>query len=156
MIEKMNALRNKKGFTLIEMLVVIAIIAVLVAIVIPVVGNSTDKAAAATNAANLRSIKAEITTAMLTGDETKYTIKGTGGIESATSAAMNIPVKSDYTIPKAKECGEVNKDAEMQVQYNSTTHEVTVTYGGKNIAYFVEIAEGTATPSESGGQGGGQ
>ena len=40
----MNKL-NKKGFTLIEMLAVIAIIAVLVSIIIPVVGTSTEKAA---------------------------------------------------------------------------------------------------------------
>lgn len=45
-----------KGFTLIEMLVVIAIIAILVAIVIPVVSNTTTKAKAAADAANLRSI----------------------------------------------------------------------------------------------------
>ena len=51
---------NKKGFTLIEMLVVIAIIAVLVAIVVPVVSNSTAKAAAAANAANLRSYQASL------------------------------------------------------------------------------------------------
>ena len=51
---------NKKGFTLIEMLVVIAIIAVLVSIVVPAVGNSTVKAQAATDAANLRSVAAEI------------------------------------------------------------------------------------------------
>ncbi len=56
---------NKKGFTLIEMLVVIAIIAVLVAIIIPVVGNSTAKAEAATDAANLRSAKAALTIAVL-------------------------------------------------------------------------------------------
>ena len=61
---------NKKGFTLIEMLVVIAIIAVLVSIIIPTVTSATDKAAAATNAANLRSVKAELTTKMLTGDTT--------------------------------------------------------------------------------------
>ena len=60
---------NNKGFTLIEMLVVIAIIAILVAIIIPTVMHSTDKAAAATNAANLRSYKAELTTALLAGDD---------------------------------------------------------------------------------------
>ena len=50
---------NKKGFTLIEMLVVIAIIAVLVSIIVPAIGNSTTKAKAATDAANLRSVMAE-------------------------------------------------------------------------------------------------
>ena len=50
---------NKKGFTLIEMLAVIAIIAVLVAIIVPAVSNSTKKAQAAADAANLRSLQAE-------------------------------------------------------------------------------------------------
>lgn len=59
MTEKMNALRNKKGFTLIEMLVVVAIIAVLAAIAIPTVTSSTTKAKAAADAANLRSAMAE-------------------------------------------------------------------------------------------------
>lgn len=56
---------NKKGFTLIEMLVVIAIIAVLVSIVIPVVGNSTEKAKEAADAANIRSAIAKVTTKAL-------------------------------------------------------------------------------------------
>lgn len=47
---------NKKGFTLIEMLVVIAIIAVLIAVVIPTVSSSTSKAQAAADAANLRTV----------------------------------------------------------------------------------------------------
>lgn len=47
---------RKKGFTLIEMLVVIAIIAILVAIVVPTVSKATNKASYATDAANLRSI----------------------------------------------------------------------------------------------------
>ena len=61
---------NKKGFTLIEMLVVIAIIAILVAIVIPVVGNSTEKAKEAKDAANIRSAIATVTTQALTGTAT--------------------------------------------------------------------------------------
>lgn len=61
----MKKMRNRKGFTLIEMLIVIAIIAVLVSVIIPVVSGGTDKASAATNAANLRSVEGEIVTMML-------------------------------------------------------------------------------------------
>lgn len=53
-------LRNKKGFTLIEMLVVIAVIAVLVSIVIPTVSTATRKATAAVDAANLRSVMGQL------------------------------------------------------------------------------------------------
>lgn len=58
-------MKNRKGFTLIEMMVVIAIIAILVAVIIPVVTGSTDKAAAATNASNLRGVEGEVITMML-------------------------------------------------------------------------------------------
>ena len=50
------------------MLVVIAIIAVLVAIIIPVVVSSTDKAEAAADAANLRSVLGEANTLLMTNN----------------------------------------------------------------------------------------
>lgn len=55
----------KKGFTLIEMLVVIAIIAILVSIVIPVVSQSTNRSASAVNAANLRAVYGKLSTMKL-------------------------------------------------------------------------------------------
>ena len=61
---------DKKGFTLIEMLVVIAIIAVLVAIIIPTVTAATTKANAATDAANLRSVLGEANTLLMTNNAT--------------------------------------------------------------------------------------
>ena len=61
---------NKKGFTLIEMLAVIAIIAVLVAIVVPAIGSSTEKAKAATDAANLRSVLSLLNIHVVNGDKT--------------------------------------------------------------------------------------
>lgn len=55
-----NKLRkNKKGFTLAELLVVVAIIAVLVAIAIPVFGSALSKSEHAVDVANVRAAYAE-------------------------------------------------------------------------------------------------
>lgn len=59
---------NKKGFTLAELLIVVAIIAVLVAIAIPIFTSQLEKSREATDLSNIRSAYAEVTTAMLTGD----------------------------------------------------------------------------------------
>ncbi len=48
--------RNKKGFTLIELVVVIAILGILAAILIPVIGGFIDRANDATDQANARSL----------------------------------------------------------------------------------------------------
>ncbi len=50
---------NKKGFTLAELLIVVAIIAVLVAVAIPVFNAQLDKSKLATGTANARSAIAE-------------------------------------------------------------------------------------------------
>lgn len=55
-------MQNRKGFTLIEMMAVIAIVAILVAIVVPIVNNSQIKARASVDAANLRSMAATVAT----------------------------------------------------------------------------------------------
>lgn len=54
----MKKLTNKKGFTLMEMIIVVAIIAILAVITIPTLTGNTTKAAAAADAANLRAAKA--------------------------------------------------------------------------------------------------
>lgn len=68
MLKKLN---NKKGFTLMEMLIVVAIIAVLVAIAIPVFTNQLEKAREATDEANIRSAYAEVMACALTDAKDK-------------------------------------------------------------------------------------
>ena len=58
---------NKKGFTLAELLIVVAIIAVLVAIAIPIFSAQLEKSRDATSVANMRSAYAESQVAILTG-----------------------------------------------------------------------------------------
>jgi type IV pilus assembly protein PilA len=52
--------QQNKGFTLAELLIVVAIIAVLVAISIPIFSNQLRKARFATNLANARAAKAAV------------------------------------------------------------------------------------------------
>ena len=76
-------MRNKNGFTLIEMLAVIAIIAVLVAIVIPAIGTSTDKAKAAADASNLRSTLGVLNIHVSTGGDLEQMVKDVDVPESS-------------------------------------------------------------------------
>lgn len=66
MLKKLK--KNKKGFTLAELLIVVAIIGVLVAISIPIFTSQLEKAREATDEANLRALYAEAASALLTED----------------------------------------------------------------------------------------
>ena len=125
---------HKKGFTLIEMLVVIAIIAILVAIVIPTVSNATVKAKAATDAANLRSVLGQANVLLMENDTST----------AATIAGMQ-PIRC-VTVPGAEAYIGYVEPGFMAPFYVS---------GGAyySLEYFVDIAEngstsiGTAQPS---------
>ena len=60
--------QNKYGFTLAELLIVVAIIAVLVAIAIPVFTSQLEKSRETTDVANLRSAYAEAVAKYLTNE----------------------------------------------------------------------------------------
>lgn len=65
--------QNRKGFTLAELLIVVAIIAVLVAVAIPVFSAQLEKSREATDVANIRSAYAEIVTKYLENPSTAVT-----------------------------------------------------------------------------------
>ena len=62
-------MKRRKGFTLMEMLIVVAIIATLVAIAIPVMNSYLEKARETADLANVRSAYAEVTIAALEDDK---------------------------------------------------------------------------------------
>ena len=67
---------NKKGFTLMEMLIVVAIIAILIAVAIPTFNNALNKAKVGTDTANIRSGYAAAKVETLTGNVGKGTTFG--------------------------------------------------------------------------------
>ncbi|MBR4656109.1 MAG: prepilin-type N-terminal cleavage/methylation domain-containing protein [Oscillospiraceae bacterium] len=65
--------KNNKGFTLAELLIVVAIIAVLVAIAIPVFTNQLERSREATDMANVRSAYGELISQYLMSDPATVT-----------------------------------------------------------------------------------
>lgn len=80
--------KSKKGFTLMEMLIVVAIIAILVAISIPIFNAQLENARESTDAANVRAAKAVAVATYLTDNTavSGYYDAENGKIVDATAA----------------------------------------------------------------------
>ncbi len=122
----MKKTNNKKGFTLAELLVVVAIIAVLVAIAIPIFTSQLEKAREATDAANLRAAYAEVVTSEMTNGEaiTKdvtLTQQTKGWQDSSITKIGDTKIDDETTLKN------VDKNQTITVGYNSTTKKATFT-----------------------------
>ena len=92
---------NRKGFTLAELLIVVAIIAVLVAVAIPVFTAQLEKSREATDLSNIRAAYAECSAALLSG-----TNDTTSGV--TYNAASETVKRANAT--KTIELGQTQKD----------------------------------------------
>ena len=84
-------MNKKKGFTLAELLIVVAIIAVLVGVAIPVFTAQLEKSRESVDLANIRSAYASCTTAVMTetnADKATYD-------DSTKSASQTVTLTSD-------------------------------------------------------------
>lgn len=95
---------NKNGFTLAELLIVVAIIAVLVAIAIPVFTSQLEKSREAVDEANIRSIyaslSADVLTESTTTEKTNYNGAATYKVEKADSVVTGT---ATYTMTQQKD-----------------------------------------------------
>lgn len=116
LVELRKKLKNKKGFTLMEMLIVIAIIVVLLAIAIPSFNNSLNKAKTVADEANVRSYYAEVMVENM--DKTK--------IDTVTAA--------DIDVAALKAAGyELQANGAEVSASGDTVEDFTITYNNKYL-----------------------
>ena len=129
MMNKMRKMKNKKGFTLMEMLIVVAIIAILIAIAIPTFASSLNKARVATDEANIG--YAEVMTEVLLGN---FDVEDVSGSTATYYLQKDGSVSTTNTADNLYKCqGAPSSDVEIAGQtVKKWSKNSTVTYNYEN------------------------
>lgn len=140
--------KNKKGFTLAELLIVVAIIGVLVAISIPIFTSQLEKSREATDAANIRSQYAEVMTEAITDG---------GDVDGrAKFGAVELKQKKDqWQNSRLKENLEGVYGSNIIGEYPKAGGTAWVEYKDDQAILHYEGGSGNAGGSDSGGSTGG-
>lgn len=121
---------NKKGFTLAELLVVVAIIAVLVAIAIPIFTSQLEKSREAVDAANIRAAYAEVVSNKVSGETSESLIKKTVKLTQEKPGWQNtFDFPENLTAEKGAQQPLVNNTQTVETQ----TVTITATDNGASI-----------------------
>lgn len=149
-------LNNKTGFTLAELLIVVAIIAVLVSISIPIFTSQLEKSREATDLANVRSAYAEMMADAITGDtNSKYYVDYI--LHSGTKYHTTVPLKQkqeDWQGIKDLTVGGVNiSDTKHWIGHPmpngsceislDDNNEVYFNWNGSNLITSIEFKDGS-------------
>ena len=116
---------NKKGFTIMEMLIVVAIIAVLAAIAIPVFNGALTKSKEAADVANIRAAYADMQISILTEDASPT--KGTFTSKLNALGTLNYSDKLEYTPTGANDSTVLTK-----IKYNANKLDGTFEWSLKD------------------------
>ena len=160
-----ECLKKKRGFTLGELLIVVAIIAVLSAVAIPVFINQLEKSREATDLANVRSAYAAVMTNAINGTAGKQSVTNTGGLYSASVVLQQtkagwVTNSGDVII------GGVRRNDDMGVHWFGDPEDgggsctvyysaTTYTVGGNEVNGVAIVWNGEAGETGDGGGSGG-
>ena len=154
----MKALKQKMGknggFTLVEMLIVVAIIAILIAISIPLINGALERARDATDQANERSAKAEALLVYMgvSADSNDATLRtsmlaGTAVLYDATSGKLVANTTENRAAMKAYgQCTRaITNNADGTSSHDNTvfasvTNKTTLTTGHEGGILYVEVS----------------
>lgn len=113
--------KDKKGFTLMEMLIVVAIIAIIVAIAIPTFSNALTKAKVAADKANVRAYYAQVAA--------NYMLAET---EDAATAALGTDAKDATTGLEVSGTAVEMQAGKYTTKTDTTANTWTITYTPDN------------------------
>ena len=122
-MEQLKAkLKKQGGFTMVELLIVVAIIAILVAVSIPMMNNALERSRHAVDQANVRDAIALATIEYLTSDKADfkdgktYTYATTANHQGALKETLDAADQADYTdtIPQCS-CSDFNTPLKVNV-----------------------------------------
>lgn len=119
----MKRLRKAQGFTLVELLVVVAIIAILVLIAIPRFGGSTNNATLKTFEGNVRTLASQVV---------QYQAENNGGVDGIEGADSSV-----------KKWADDQEDKPNGATYDVAADKATCTLKEGGFDYTVEISYGT-------------
>ena len=136
---------NKKGFTLAELLIVVAIIAVLVAIAIPVFTTQLEKSRDAVTISNIRAAYAEASTAMLTSNGKAVAKVNNVTVAAAASGKQEVTVEN--VVFKGQANGFTDMEDELSFTHSIMTDSSTegATPGNYTLVFEFDTASGACT-----------
>ena len=139
MMEKIRKLKNKKGFTLVELIVVLVILAILAALLVPALTGYIDKA-------RQESIVAE-TRQVVMAAQTEISEAYGQGVSAVSWSTSNSADSS--TISNIANLSEMSKDNIKSVEYNEAGKVTKVVYQNKGWKCTYESGAYTTAKASS-------
>lgn len=134
---------NRKGFTLAELLVVVAILGILVAISVPLFSSRIEAAKTSTDQANVRAAKAAAAAVLLSDQETKtmyYDAENGKLVEAKPTAGYGKSTKADESGAKGTPNGNI-----LQVIITAATADSGNTAGQDGTIELKWVAAGSTS-----------